>query len=88
VSVLLAAGDPASALGAAMAQQQFHTVLDSMSYDELYEYFGGMFSFRVTTAILSVLRWQQTAIISAQKQNPVKTASESLVLRFHLDFTL
>ncbi len=44
--MLLAAGDPASALGAAMAQQQFHTVLDSMSYDELYEYFGGMFSFR------------------------------------------
>ncbi len=24
-----------------MAQQQFHTVLDSMSYEEVYEYFGG-----------------------------------------------
>ena len=35
------AGDPMSALGAAMAQQQFHTVLDGMSYEEMYEYFGG-----------------------------------------------
>ena len=35
------AGDPMNALGAAMAQQQFHTVLDSMSYEEVYEYFGG-----------------------------------------------
>ncbi|CAK0771639.1 hypothetical protein CVIRNUC_003881 [Coccomyxa viridis] len=34
-------GDPMSALGAAMAQQQFHTVLDGMSYEEMYEYFGG-----------------------------------------------
>ena len=42
--MLSVAGDPASALGAAMAQQQFHTVLDSMSYEELYEYFGGMLS--------------------------------------------
>lgn len=24
-----------------MAQQQFHTVLDSMSYEDVYEYFGG-----------------------------------------------
>ena len=24
-----------------MAQQQFHTVLDGMSYEEMYEYFGG-----------------------------------------------
>ena len=30
-----------AALGAAMAQQQFHAVLDGMSYEEMYEYFGG-----------------------------------------------
>ena len=38
---LVLAGDPMSALGAAMAQQQFHAVLDGMSYEEMYEYFGG-----------------------------------------------
>ena len=30
-----------AALGAAMAQQQFDAVLDGMSYEEMYEYFGG-----------------------------------------------
>ena len=34
-------GDPVAALGAAMAQQQFDAVLDGMSYEEMYEYFGG-----------------------------------------------
>ena len=36
-----------NALGAAMAQQQFHTVLDGMSYEEVYEYFGGGLLIRI-----------------------------------------
>lgn len=30
-----------NALGQAMAQQQFNALVDVMTYDELYEYFGG-----------------------------------------------
>ena len=49
------AGDPMSALGAAMAQQQFHTVLDGMSYEEMYEYFGGELPFPSSAAISRLL---------------------------------
>jgi cobalamin biosynthesis Mg chelatase CobN len=33
-----------NALGQAMAQQQFNALVDIMTYDELYEYFGGAYA--------------------------------------------
>jgi hypothetical protein len=35
------AGNPVNALGQAIAQQQFNALVDVMTYEELYEYFGG-----------------------------------------------
>ncbi len=37
----VAAGNPVNALGQAIAQQQFNQLVDVMTYEELYEYFGG-----------------------------------------------
>ncbi|BDA45933.1 probable E3 ubiquitin-protein ligase ATL41 at C-terminar half [Coccomyxa sp. Obi] len=34
-------GNPVNALGQAIAQQQFNQLVDVMTYEELYEYFGG-----------------------------------------------
>lgn len=41
ISAAVAAGNPVNALGQAIAQQQFNQLVDVMTYEELYEYFGG-----------------------------------------------
>lgn len=40
-SAVACAGNPVNALGQAIAQQQFNALVDVMTYEELYEYFGG-----------------------------------------------